>query len=114
MTAEPSFQGERRSADAIESWIVIRVAAALEVPPAEIDVRTPLSSYGLDSLAAFTLVGDLADWLGGDLPAALLWEYPTIESLARHLAADRRGKDAWSPLVALQPLGCRPPLFLVP
>jgi acyl carrier protein len=41
----------------------------------------------VDSARALLLVGDLETWLGRRLPPIVLWNYPTVEALARHLAA---------------------------
>jgi acyl carrier protein len=71
----------------LERWMVARLAEKLQVPVAEIDVTTPVLHFGLDSIVAFSLTGELADRLGCDLPATLFWDYPTLESLARHLSA---------------------------
>lgn len=81
----------RRSQDieTIQAWMVSRVAETLQVEPCTVDIRQPFTSYGLESIAAFTLTGDLAEWLACDLPATLLWEHPTIETLARHLVVER-------------------------
>lgn len=72
--------------ESIQAWMVIRLAEELHVPRAEIDVRKPFLDYGLDSIVAFTLTGELADWLGFDLPATLFWDHPTLEALAQFLA----------------------------
>lgn len=74
------------TAEGIQAWMAAKIADALQVKPGSVDVHLPFTSYGLDSIVVFTLTGDLAEWLGCDLPATLLWEYPTIEALARHLA----------------------------
>jgi len=70
----------------IVDWLVRHIAERLHVPPEEIDPREPLASYGLSSTEGVALSGDLEEWLGRDLPATLVWDYPTIERLARHLA----------------------------
>jgi acyl carrier protein len=46
---------------------------------------------GLDSANSVFLIVELEDWLGLELTPDLLFEYPTIGELARHLAtrADR-------------------------
>jgi len=35
------------------------------------------------------LSGDLEAWLGRELSPSLIYDYPTIESLARHLAEEK-------------------------
>jgi thioesterase domain-containing protein len=49
---------------------------------------------------------------GVKLPLATLYEAPTIEELARILRGEALSAG-WSPLVAIQPLGSRPPLFIL-
>jgi acyl carrier protein len=73
------------STEVIQSWMVARLAEAVQVNPDDLDFQVPFTSYGLESIVVFSLTGDLAEWLGRDLPATLLWEYPTIELLAAHL-----------------------------
>jgi acyl carrier protein len=41
----------------------------------------------MDSVQAVNLAENLAGWLGRELSPTLAYEYPTIEALARHLAA---------------------------
>ena len=73
-------------AQAIVDWLVPRLAGALGVPPSEIDANEPLSRYGLGSVEAVVLVGDLEEWLSLSLEPTLLWDYPTITRLAAYLA----------------------------
>jgi len=70
----------------IESWLVDHLAAQLRLPPQRIDVLHPFVDYGLDSVQAVSLTGDLESWLGRDLSATLVWDYPTIRALAAYLA----------------------------
>jgi acyl carrier protein len=77
------------SAEAIRAFIVSRVAEEMKIDQAELDTRVPFASYGLDSIVAFTITGDIAAWLERELEATLLWEYPTIEAVSEFLAADR-------------------------
>ena len=74
------------NAELIQAWLVARLSERLGIEPHEIDIREPLASYGLGSTDAVILAGELADWLGRKLSPALIYEYPTIETLARHLA----------------------------
>lgn len=71
----------------IRDRIVTMVATALEVGADRVDVDAELASLGLSSIQAFTLTGDLAEWLEQELPTTLMWEHPTIRRLAAHLAA---------------------------
>jgi 8-amino-7-oxononanoate synthase len=75
------------TADQIQSWMVTRIAEALSVRPDEIDVRAPFTDHGLDSVAALQLTGALEDVVGQPLSATLIFEYPTIETLAAHLGS---------------------------
>jgi len=75
----------------IEDWLVRQVAELLGTSQAEIDVREPLANYGLSSMAAVSLSGDLEDWLGKPLSPTLAWDYPTIELLSKHLAGEPAG-----------------------
>lgn len=47
-------------------------------------VRTdrPLTEYGLDSMAALMIAGELEDRYRIELPATLLWDHPSIDQLA--------------------------------
>ncbi|HWD20891.1 MAG TPA: amino acid adenylation domain-containing protein [Verrucomicrobiae bacterium] len=66
---------------------------------------------GGDSLGAVALRVELEKTVGKALSPNLIYQAPTIEKLAA--AIERDGGAEWSSLVALQPLGTRPPLFLI-
>lgn len=79
-------------AETIQAWLVSRLSELLGIEPRELDVREPFASYGLGSTELVSLSGELAEWLGRQLPAELAYECPTIDALARRLA------DSSSPL----------------
>ncbi len=83
-TTEPSTAV--RDETEIQHWLVTRVAALVGVPVDEIDVRLPFSFYGLDSVAALGLSGELERWLDCKLAPTLTWDYPSIDQLAAYLA----------------------------
>ncbi len=68
------------------SYLQQEVAATLGLDGQHpIDVRKNMSELGLDSLMALELRNTLGGVLGIALPATLIFDHPSIESLARHL-----------------------------
>jgi acyl transferase domain-containing protein/acyl carrier protein len=76
---------ERRAL--LQSAIAESLGAVMKLSPSAIDVRRPFGALGLDSLMALELRNRLERVLERPLPATLAWNYPTIEGLADHLAA---------------------------
>jgi acyl transferase domain-containing protein/acyl-CoA synthetase (AMP-forming)/AMP-acid ligase II/acyl carrier protein len=106
------------SSEAIQAWLVAQIANRTGIDPAELDVRKPLRSHGLDSLANVAITVDLGAWLGRELSLTLIYEHPTIEALAHHLAGDSVSDISTStiekPATAREPvaiigIGCRLP-----
>jgi len=83
---ETGTQASTPSANAIQEWLILRISELLAIARAEVIVTEPFASYGMSSMAAVSLAGDLEDWLGFRLPPTLAWDYPTVEELAQHLA----------------------------
>lgn len=77
---------EARSAAAIEQWLVVHIAEELEIKASTIEVGAKMSSLGLDSANAVSLSADLGRHLGMKLSPTLVWDHPTIESLAAAVA----------------------------
>ncbi|MGW4424417.1 acyl carrier protein [Streptosporangium sp. NPDC004631] len=73
------------SADDLRGWLVQRVASYLERDPAEISTSVSLTQYGLDSVYAFVMCGDIEDHLNLTLEPTVAWDYRTIDALADHL-----------------------------
>jgi acyl carrier protein len=67
------------------TWLTLKFADWLEVPVEDLDPQRPISSYGLDSISAVTLSVQLEEELDIELDTAVLWERPTLDSLAEHL-----------------------------
>ena len=66
----------------IESWLIVRVVAYGKVDPGSFTPDTPLAELGLDSVYALTLCGDIEDTYALDVDPTIVWDYPTIRSLA--------------------------------
>ena len=92
-----------------EIWRHLLGAAAL-------DIDDDFFALGGHSLLAVQLAAEIESRFAISLPITALLEHRTIRQQAQHLADRLSQSDEgveWSPLVALQPRGARPPLFLV-
>jgi len=70
----------------IQNWLTDQVAKILYIDPKTIDINAPFNSFGLSSRDAVMLSGDLEEWLGRRLSPTIVYEYPTIDSLAENLS----------------------------
>jgi non-ribosomal peptide synthase protein (TIGR01720 family) len=83
--------------DAIESWLVEKIAALVGTTADEVDLLEPLDNFGVDSAEAIIMAGELEEWLNVELPATVLSDFPTISSLAAYLCqllAENRLRDS--------------------
>lgn len=83
MTADASEYQE------LADWLTMKVAGYLNVAPDTIDVDTPLADCGIDSVLAMKLCTDMQCEKGFDVESTIVWDHPTIDALAVHLAAER-------------------------
>ena len=72
----------------IQTWMISYLAQMLEVNPDEIDITIPFDRYGLDSSAVVGMTGDLEDWLKIELDPTIVYDYPTIKALTKHIAEE--------------------------
>ncbi|MEU2081780.1 acyl carrier protein [Streptomyces albus] len=94
--AAPDGPGAGWGPGAFADWLTARLAAFLQRPAGSIDPRTPFAEYGLDSVAALSLYGDIEEEFALYLEPTVAWDHPSVEALARHLADEyaRRGPGA--------------------
>lgn len=71
----------------IQTWIVDYLAQLLEVKPEQIKITIPFDRYGLESADAYAMTGDLESWLGKEIDATAIYDYPTIEAISEHLSS---------------------------
>lgn len=81
-----TLQKREVTREVIEDLMVTHVSKALEIDAEDVDVHTPLNDFGMDSMEMLSLGEELAEWLGFEVEATLLWYYPTIDKLSQHLA----------------------------
>jgi acyl carrier protein len=68
----------------VREWLIDYIADLMGVEKSAISEHAQFSSLGLDSAAVIGMTGDLSDWLGKEIDPTIVYEYPTIEGLARH------------------------------
>jgi amino acid adenylation domain-containing protein len=96
--------------DQAESEIAAIWANILHLPA--VGVTEDFFELGGDSLLGVRLFTQLRKLLGTDLPLATLFQATTVEQMAA-LVKQKGWRSNWSPLVSIQPLGSRTPLFAV-
>ena len=101
----------------IIEWLTIHIAERAHCHRDKIDIAAPFVQFGLNSLEAVGLSGELEQWLGRSLSPTLIYDYPSVASLARYLAGkpdehpsgvSRNVKNMREPLAVIG-LGCRFP-----
>jgi acyl transferase domain-containing protein/acyl carrier protein/predicted O-methyltransferase YrrM len=99
----------KTSREIIEAWLVRELADRLGLPPGRIDSGERFHRYGLDSARAAGLIAALASELERPLPPTLVWDYPTVASLAAHLC----GEEERTTRTPLQPSSVDEPIAVV-
>ena len=104
--------------DGLKSWLISHLSRALNITMDKFDPFKPLASYGLDSVSSVALVGDLEKKIGCSLPASLIFDYPTVDSLYGYLIDEtlenpKKGKDMGKSIpsepIAIIGMACRFP-----
>ena len=69
----------------IEAWLANKIAALLQIALEKIDLKQPLAIYGLNSVKAVSIAGELEEWLGISVTPTIVYDYPSIQALATYL-----------------------------
>ncbi|MFL4951548.1 acyltransferase domain-containing protein [Streptomyces sp. MMS24-I31] len=84
----------------------------------EVNRWVPVHRYGLDSMKSVALAASLSEFLGWQVPATWMWQYPTVDELARALADGPRAAEPAPSVdrsvgshepIAIVGIGCRFP-----
>ena len=70
----------------LEAGLRTILAREILLPEAELDVDRPFAELGLNSVMAMSIRRQAEKLVGIELSATMLWNHPTITSLAEHLA----------------------------
>ena len=82
----PNSPDRAQSVIDITDWLIAQLGERLDLPDSKIDIHKDFTEYGLNSIEAVNLSGNLENFLGRRLDPTLLWDYPNIHSLAVYLA----------------------------
>jgi len=105
----------RFSRETIQEWILKRLAVDFDLDTAAINPHSSFESYGLASRDLVMLSGDLEEWLGVPLSPVLLYEHPSLSTLAAYLAGEKATSQQatvnreQSPVARQQPATVQPP-----
>ena len=77
-----------------EQRVACTVAEVLGIPSHALDLHTPLTAYGIDSLGAMQLVAALEDRFHCSLPESLLTDSPNVQRLTEALRHSTMPGDA--------------------
>ncbi|HRI84532.1 MAG TPA: SDR family NAD(P)-dependent oxidoreductase [Ignavibacteria bacterium] len=72
----------------LKQWLVKRLSEMMQINPESIDVSESFAAYGMDSLKAVQLSGELETLLDRHLPDTLVYDYPNINSLSGFLISE--------------------------
>ena len=80
----------RSESISLEERIRGLVSECLQVPTAKIDSDSRFAEYGLDSISAVDLIREINRVLSLNLRTTVLFDYPSVRSLAKHLSEEYR------------------------
>jgi phthiocerol/phenolphthiocerol synthesis type-I polyketide synthase A len=70
----------------LEAGLRVILARELHMPEAELELDRPFAELGMNSVMAMSVRRDTELFVGIELSATMLFNYPTIVALAGHLA----------------------------
>ncbi|MFD8383026.1 SDR family NAD(P)-dependent oxidoreductase [Streptomyces sp. NPDC059679] len=74
------------SAEAVQAWLVRAVADRTGLDPLRVDIEQPIAEFGLGSHDLVALAVGLSEQVGRQLDPSLLYDHPTISSVAAALS----------------------------
>ncbi len=102
----------------IINTITTKIARILSKKQADIDTNAPFSTMGIDSLMAIQISGEIQEELNIKLSDTIVYDYPTINSLAKHISSiitktqeysNKKKKQYKNEPIAIVGMSCRFP-----
>ncbi|WP_161982355.1 type I polyketide synthase [Dictyobacter alpinus] len=104
MQTTHTMHQHRPNFDEIVAWLVDKIASYVLVEASDIDHAKSFASYGLSSIDAVGLSGEIEEWLDCKLSPTLLYDYPTVARLALALVDDPVLPKPFTAPISQQPL----------
>ncbi|MFZ1756568.1 MAG: AMP-binding protein [Caldilineaceae bacterium] len=82
---EVAVTSHHLSSQDIEKWILEWISSKLDMSIGKINSNSAFWDVGLDSVSTVQMIKNLSDYLGIPLPATIVWDFTTVNSLARYL-----------------------------
>lgn len=80
--------------DSITTWLTEIIAKYLRISNDSVLVDSPFAEFGLDSVHALTLIGEIEQYLGLQLDPMLLWDFSTVRELSSELLRIKCEREA--------------------
>lgn len=68
-----------------QAWLLALLSKNLKIDPKGIQPDVMLSEYGMDSMQAVMLSGEISELTGQEVPPNILYERPTVHELAAYM-----------------------------
>lgn len=75
--------GPENNSQCFRDWIINWLVEQLDLQADKIDLKESLLLYGMDSVNAIMLVGDLESQFQLRLPPTLVWDHPSVDALVK-------------------------------
>ena len=78
----------------VKDWLITRIAKTLRIASEDVSSHSVFSELGMSSLQAIELAAELENWSGREIPATIVYEYPTIDDVSTYVISQ---PGTWSP-----------------
>jgi len=72
----------------LKDWLIKKASELMKIQPGVLDTNESFASYGMDSLRAVQFSGEISTYLKKQLPATLVYNYPSVDLLLKYLEKD--------------------------
>ncbi|MBK8266369.1 MAG: aminotransferase class III-fold pyridoxal phosphate-dependent enzyme [Nannocystis sp.] len=103
--------------DAIAAFLTAYLAGELAARREDLGADVPFARLGVDSVGSVRMAAALAEFLAAPVEPTIVWSYPSVRALARHLAGEEAEPEPVAPAPTTRPAeaiavigaGCRFP-----